>query len=133
MLRKFSLSFFLLTMMLFYSLPAFAAPGENRLNPGEGMNRGHQLVSNNGLYKLVFQKDGNLVLKGRGTTLWSSNTYAAWAVVMDKNGALTIWTYPVVLWSSGTHNPGAYLIVQDDGNVVIYKDQTALWSTGTGQ
>ena len=38
-----------------------------------------------------------------------------------------------VIWESGTGgNPGAYYVIQNDGNFVIYnKDHVALWSTGT--
>jgi hypothetical protein len=37
------------------------------------------------------------------------------------------------LWASGTAgNPGADLVVQNDGNVVVYSASgAALWSTGT--
>ena len=37
------------------------------------------------------------------------------------------------LWATGTDgNPGAYYVMQDDGNFVIYsKDDVALWATGT--
>ncbi|HRI71516.1 MAG TPA: hypothetical protein PK156_45090, partial [Polyangium sp.] len=37
------------------------------------------------------------------------------------------------VWASGTDgHPGAYLIMQDDGNVVIYSTEgRALWSTNT--
>jgi hypothetical protein len=34
----------------------------NTLNPGDQLTAGQQLQSNNGLYALVMQNDGNLVL-----------------------------------------------------------------------
>ena len=37
------------------------------------------------------------------------------------------------VWASNTGgNPGAYLAVQDDGNVVVYQDGSPLWATNTG-
>ena len=40
---------------------------------------------------------------------------------------------PTALWDSATAgNPAARLLVQDDGNVVIYRtDGTAAWATNT--
>ena len=35
------------------------------------------------------------------------------------------------IWHIGTHgNPGAYLVLQDDGNLVVYEGDAALWNTG---
>jgi hypothetical protein len=37
------------------------------------------------------------------------------------------------VWASNTDgNPGAYLAVQDDGNVVVYQNGSPLWATNTG-
>lgn len=36
------------------------------------------------------------------------------------------------LWSSRTSSPGAYVLVQNDGNVVVYSTAAKpLWSSGT--
>jgi hypothetical protein len=36
------------------------------------------------------------------------------------------------LWNSGTATfPGAFLALQIDGNLVIYRNVVALWNTGT--
>jgi hypothetical protein len=35
------------------------------------------------------------------------------------------------IWHIGTHgNPGAHLVLQDDGNLVVYEGDRALWNTG---
>lgn len=134
MLRKVTASFFLLAMMLLFSIPAFAASGEDHLDPGEKLVKGQYLKSTNGEYQFVLQDDGNLVLYGRGRALWASNTnsYAASNVIMQSDGNLVLYGYPNAIWHSGTYNnPGARLIVQNDGNVVIYLGQKAIWATGT--
>jgi hypothetical protein len=81
------------------------------------------VVSVNRVYRLQMQTDGNLVLvKNTGAVLWATDTAprsGVWAA-MQKDGNGT-----------GGH-AGAYLNVQDDGNVVVYEGTTPLWDTGTG-
>jgi hypothetical protein len=52
---------------------------------------------------------------------------------MQTDGNLVLYDYqhhPV--WASGTNgHPGAYLVIQKDGNAVIYKGITPLWATNT--
>jgi hypothetical protein len=60
---------------------------------------------------------------------------------MQGDGNLVLYRNRIVgcriireaVWSSGTcGHPGAYLVVQNDGNVVIYDPYgRALWNTGT--
>ncbi len=62
----------------------------------------------NGIYSLIIQTDGNLVL-------YKNNT--------------------IPIWHSGTHgNPGAYFGIQKDGNMVVYRnnqERTKLWESNT--
>ena len=61
---------------------------------------------------LVVQKDGNLVAYNK------------------KNGN----DYSDPVWASNTNgrgNSNTELVIQDDGNVVLYCDGKALWATGT--
>jgi hypothetical protein len=52
---------------------------------------------------------------------------------MQSDGNLVLYRNgDGALWSAGTHgNPGAYLVNQTDGNVVVYGPTRALWSTRT--
>ncbi|MFE7660944.1 hypothetical protein [Streptomyces celluloflavus] len=93
---------------------------------------------------LVFQDDGDLVIyrKRDGKAIWNSGTSGkgAWTLGMEPDGDLGIrppdgseW-----LWHTGTAgNPGAYALLQDDGNFVVYRkgggpaSGGALWATGT--
>ncbi|MGD3105189.1 hypothetical protein [Streptomyces sp. YGL11-2] len=93
---------------------------------------------------LVFQEDGNLVIyrKRDGKAIWNSGTYGkdAWTFDVAANGDVGIHPRDVStwLWHTGTAgNYGAYALLQDDGNFVVYrkgggpKTGGALWATGT--
>lgn len=85
--------------------------GENKgnvLKKGVELNKGDWLLSKNGEFKTIFQRDGNVV------------TYD-----LESNDAV---------WSTGTAGKKAAnrLVVQGDGNVVLYtKNNKALWNTRT--
>lgn len=64
----------------------------NTLYPGESLLPGQRLTSANGEYILILQPDGNLVVYQGGTARWA------------------------------THVRGNRLIMQDDGNCVLYLD-----------
>ncbi len=55
------------------------------------------------------------------------------ALRMQHDGNLVLYTQSRVLWASGTAgHPGARLVLQGDGNLVVYDaNGTALWSTST--
>ena len=85
----------------------------------------------NELLKLVFQRDGNLVLyRGSGTdldALWASNTNGQGAskLAFQGDGNLVIYALrggkDVAIWASGTAGQGvATLALQDDCNLVLY-------------
>jgi hypothetical protein len=118
--------------------PARAITGSNILNDNHTLYSGASLISPDGEYKLVMQSsDGNLVLysEPQGHPLWSSNTQDPGAYAVMKGGLLEIidkYEGTVVRSFGKSGNPGAFLEVQDDGNVVIYPASgAALWSTGT--
>ncbi len=107
----------------------------NRLNPGELIERNavnDRLTSSNGLYTLVMQDDGNLVLYTGGNVLWQTTTSGTDAkrAVMQTDGNFVV--YGVAgnpLWMSHTEGkPGCYLALQDDGNLVIYQPEVPVWT-----
>lgn len=106
---------------------------DDKLNPGETLSRGENLTSANGRYKLLIQKDGNLVLYGpRNQPLWSSNTQGrpVEKCVMQRDGNLVLYLrdgQPV--WASNTEgNLGSFLLLQNDGNLVVYRP---VWNSST--
>ena len=53
-------------------------------------------------------------------------------LIMQGDGNLVLYSGGKPTWSSGTHgHPGARLVAQSDGNVVIYSGNKPLWNTGT--
>ncbi|MCB5179152.1 hypothetical protein [Streptomyces antimicrobicus] len=88
---------------------ATTASGSFSLGAGDVLGSNEYIETENGV--LYMQPDGNLILDHKaGAELWASGTYG---------------------------NPGAYAIVQPDGNFVIYKQDGgptkggAVWNTGT--
>ena len=108
------------------------------------LKKGKEINSVNGNYKLILQQSGNLEILCRGKSIWSSNTTSSDIdvfqfqldrnlVVRRKNG-----TYA---WESMTvHDNGGFysweprenrLVMQDDGDLVLYADDEVRWRTGT--
>jgi YD repeat-containing protein len=108
----------------------------NVLGPNQGLVRGEYLVSPDGRYSLWMQSDGNLVVYGPSSALWSSgtaNTTAAY-VLMQGDGNLVIYDVAGnAIWNSQTTgNANSSLTIQVDGNLVIYNSSNAaVWNTGT--
>ncbi|GAA3634900.1 patatin-like phospholipase family protein [Microlunatus ginsengisoli] len=108
----------------------------NTMRGGQGLQAGQSVTSSNGLYRFVYQTDGNLVLYGPGGAIWDSTTAGTPTgfCIMQTDGNLVIYgPGNAALWASNTDgNPGSELVVQDDGNVVIYRaNGSAAWDTGT--
>ncbi|MCZ8523205.1 MULTISPECIES: hypothetical protein [Paenibacillus] len=133
-----------------------AAFAKDTLNNGETLSAGQQLTSSNGAYFLKMQTDGNLVLyTASGQSRWSTSTNKATIRIYDpfcgcyrvripdklvlENGLLnikivahTVWTADSAGWSFGRHPAGTnlfanVLVVQNDGNVVLYNTSSGSW------
>ncbi len=98
------------------------------------------LRSPNGLYELIMQSDGNLVLyyESQADPLWASfpseptsTSYAGDTAVLDSDGNLCVEG-----WCNNITAPNTTLVLQDDGNLVEYANVPggspyAVWSTKT--
>jgi hypothetical protein len=110
-----------------------------RLQAGQNLTTGQELVSSNGKARLVLQSDGNLVLRrvDTGAALWASNTVgkpmALVRMQADGNVAGYSTDGSVFYWDTKTaYNPGASLVLRDDGNLVVVAANGAqLWATNT--
>ena len=118
------------------------------LEPGQSLQPGHSLSSENGRYSFWMQTDGNVVLydgssSEDGAARWATNTgpgqFTPRGLDMQTDGNLVLYdTSNQPRWASGTSNhPGAFLDMQDDGNVVVVPRRRggehandALWATG---
>lgn len=111
-----------------------------RLDPNTGLMPGETVSSCSGSHSLVMQNDGNFVLYNNrnGRATWNTHTVSGGLdhkAIMRANGQLGVFNTTdtnSVFMTPETGSPGAWLAVQDDGNVVIYsKEGRALWASNT--
>jgi hypothetical protein len=108
--------------------PATTTPASTLLKSGQTLIPGNSLLSPSGQYELIFQTDSNLVLyNGTVTTapnaVWSTSTVGkgGTSVIMQSDGNLVMYAGSNAVWATNTAgNPGAYLAVQDDGILAVY-------------
>ena len=118
------------------AIPDQYLPSDGVLEPGESLMRSQAVASTNGRYQLVFQNDGDLVLLGDGSVLWSAGTAGQGAdrVVMQRDGVLAMfrslpWGTEPVWKSRSVGADGAVLSVRDQGGVVIRREGSPIhWS-----
>ena len=88
------------------SQPTYNYYGSDSISTGSGMYTGQYLRSGDGTKFMLLQPDCNLLVYGPGyNVLWATNT--------------------------GGSNQSCSLWVQGDGNIVLYKNDSAVWATGT--
>lgn len=83
---------------------------------------------------LAIDRAGRLTLKLDGNTVWNpTGTATAAKLVFDAQGALTLYDPDGYrMWMGGiTGQAPACLHIQDDGNVVIYRNHFVVWASGT--
>ena len=112
--------------------PLWGGPGA--LLPNTTLASGQSSSSPTGAYQLTMQADGNLTLHHGATVVWSSGTSSAGAhALLQGDGNLVVYsTTSQPLWATNTDgNPGAYLVVTDDGKVSLLSAAGGvLWSAG---
>ncbi|WP_051740937.1 hypothetical protein [Kitasatospora sp. MBT66] len=95
------------------------------------LNRGESWSSPDGSTVLFQQYDGHVVLYKNGVAIWTAvGTYGLGSsFYVQADGNLTAYDAAWrPLWESRTAgHPGAYLAVQNGGNLVVYYGQRALW------
>ena len=115
-------------------------PAPGRMLPGDRLSRTVSVSSITGNVTLTVQPEQNVVLYNKGVALWSAaNTLnrGTSVLVMQGDGNLVAYNGSgAALWASGTGHPGAWLAIQDDCNLVIYRGphpetNGALWATNT--
>ncbi|ATB38020.1 hypothetical protein CYFUS_003446 [Cystobacter fuscus] len=110
------------------------------LLPNQGLVAGQSISSSDGRFSLTLRTDGTLVhyWNGHGV-LWSPRPGTQGkSVWMQSDGNFVLYSTPIPtignhLWASSTYGyPGAYLAIQNDGNLVIYVEATPIWASNTG-
>jgi uncharacterized protein YkwD len=114
------------------------------LHSGQCLQPGESLQSDIQLHTLIMQTDGNVVLYNQHSQpLWSTDTgglITPGHFAMQADGNLVLYAVDgSAKWSSNTYgNPGAFLRIQDDGNLVVYRSgaqtetaDNALWAAAS--
>lgn len=92
------------------------------------------IQSRNKMYSLVMQTDGNLVLYKSGSPVWASVTFNNPNAFMHVTDRITIYSgdgQKRVLWqSNSTGKNDTYLVVTDDGRIILrYDSPSTGWIT----
>lgn len=104
--------------------PAITPPSSrSTMWAGQSLKVNMDLWSSDGRYRLLLQGDRNLVLYGPSGAVWATNRYTGDFVIMQTDCNLVgynLWSQAA--WNSGTGGlgGGCALVVQNDGNLVIY-------------
>lgn len=116
--------------------PISAYKSDVVLTSGSQLTPGQFVDSPDRQSVLVFQRDGNVVLRTNFKVVWSSGTNInnPSRLIMQPDGNLVAYSIDnTPVWYSGTSASGTpRLSLQSDGNLVIYDSpSTPLWSTST--
>ena len=108
---------------------------QSQLRPGQRLLPGQQISSPAGVFRLVAQLDGNLVVIGPFGPSWQSGTGGQGAARLDlqPGGNLVLSTMAgTPLWWSGTDGLSATrLLVTDDGVIeLVHPNGQTVWATG---
>lgn len=115
-----------------WGTPADPAVLGDRLLPGQVLAAGQSLTGKGGAV-LALQKDGNLVRYEDGQATWSTSTFGSNArLVLLTDGNLVLSTAERgAAWTTRTGgHGGSMLLLQKDGNLVLYAGAVALWAVG---
>lgn len=115
------------------------------LQTGASLTPGGLLISQNGLYRFVFQTDGNIVIyNAQNVAIWSPNVSNndvignSTLLIMQGDGNLVLYGEKTVVTlgkpvpphveqtvkftsNTGGRGEGAYFVMQNDGNAVVYQ------------
>lgn len=107
----------------------------NELRSGDQLLVNDKLISNNGLYFLILQEDGNLVMYEYGGTkaVWATGTNGnVKNAIMQEDGNFVLYSDKGPVWASNTVGSKSFLSLQDDRNLVVYRENgKAVWSSDT--
>ena len=126
----------LLTATALSGIAESATTTTNTLAAGTALAAGQQIISPDGHYRLTMASNGDLVeyITG-GRAFWSTGTsgHPGARALMQVNGNLVIYdASSSAVWSSNSPVTSGCprLVIQQDGNVVIYTTK-ATWSSGS--
>jgi YD repeat-containing protein len=95
------------------------------LLPGQHLNPGEFLISQNGFFKFIYEAGGALSVRGTddASYWWNRRLDPGGVLEMQNDGNLVVYVGGVARWDTKTAgNPGARLVMQNDRNAVLYSD-----------
>lgn len=119
-------------------LGAFGQGDSATLYAGQQLTPNTSIKSDNGVFTFGMGGDGNLwvVDNVRNVVLLNFNIANRGAVkaIMQGDGNFVVYNASNgAIWNSGAKGAGAYLTMQDDGNLVIYQDGIPKWTGRSNQ
>ncbi|MBF0142542.1 MAG: hypothetical protein HQL57_02835 [Magnetococcales bacterium] len=119
-----SLFFLVFMLALALGLPGQSAQAADTMAPGAILGKDQALFDANNGYMATFQTDGNFVLYDlrMKRAVWASNTVGKGGdrLVMQADGNLVIYAGTTAVWASNTAGKkGAYLKLGTDGNMAL--------------
>ena len=108
--------------------------GTDTLATGRAMLPGQFITSSNGRYRLIMQADGNLVMYDGWTALWATYSIGPGRrAVMQSDGNFVIYHGYDGVWSTSTTGfRSSQLVIENNGNLVLYSDGLPTWSRFSG-
>ena len=109
----------------------------HQIPSGDRLSANNYVISDNVMYVLFMQSDGNLKLYGNGAVMWTTNTTNTRGgnnfLEMETHGNLVLKTWDgTPLWQTHTSGNGSNAVLQDDGNFVVYNTNgQAMWNSRT--
>jgi hypothetical protein len=112
-------------------------PARDTLLPDNCLFFGHSLTSASGCFSLLFQPDGNLVLrkKNNPTVLFetkTANTGSFQVCLLSKPGNLIVQALGSVPFYTITSRATSVKL-ENDGNLIVYERHYKLWTSNTTQ
>ncbi|NRG39678.1 hypothetical protein HRK28_01980 [Rathayibacter sp. VKM Ac-2835] len=114
---------------------ALPEPPFDTLNVDEPLLRGHQLTSENGLFRAVMQRDGNLVGYGPDGVVWNTGTRgeANELLVSEDGYAVIVGADGGIKWAADTEGAASSILLDDNGVLSISdEDYDVLWTSQSG-
>jgi hypothetical protein len=115
--------------------PANSPATSDTLLGGGRLDADQALVSADERHRLIMQGDGNLVLYGPTGVAWATGTSISGSfAILQYDGNFVVEGPTGPTWSAdSTGRQGSRLILQNDGNLVLYtQDDRAVWSSQGG-
>ena len=107
-------------------------PHSIAIQSDQSISRNEYIASPNGIYSVGLDNSGDLILARNGQRIWSVGSVGAEKAYMQSEGNLVLRGPDRQLtWNARTgKHPGAYLQIDDAGQVAVMLNDSSLWIGG---